>query len=155
MITVHINARADCPVPRELVRRAVLEVLHREGVEEGDLSVTFVGDGEISEMHARYLDSHTPTDVLSFRLHGEGEDPLGDVYVGHAQARRQADEAGVEVDEELARLAVHGALHVLGYDHPEGEGPERTASEMYARQEGALAAAVEGMAATSVGAVTR
>ena len=153
MITVHINARADCPVPRELVRRAVLEALYREGVEAGELSVTFVGDGEISEMHARYLDSHTPTDVLSFRLHGEGEDPLGDVYVGHAQAMRQADEAGVEADEELARLAVHGVLHVLGYEHPEG--PERTASEMYARQEGALAAAVVGMAATRAGTVGR
>ncbi|MCY3808261.1 MAG: rRNA maturation RNase YbeY [Gemmatimonadetes bacterium] len=153
MITVHINARADCPVPRELVRRAVLEALYREGVEAGELSVTFVGDGEISEMHARYLDSHTPTDVLSFRLHGEGEDPLGDVYVGHAQAMRQADEAGVEADEELARLAVHGVLHVLGYEHPEG--PERTASEMYARQEGALAAAVDGMAATRAGTVGR
>lgn len=153
MITVHINAPAGCPAPRELVRRAVLEALRREGVEAGELSVTFVGDGEISEMHARYLDSHTPTDVLSFPLHGEGEDPLGDVYVGHAQARRQAQEAGVEVDEELARLAVHGALHVLGYDHPEG--PERTASEMYARQERALAAAVEGMAATCAGTVRR
>ena len=153
MITVHINARAGCPAPRELVRQAVLEALRREGVEAGELSVTFVGDGEISEMHAKYLDSRTPTDVLSFRLHGEGEDPLGDVYVGHAQAGRQADEAGVEVDEELARLAVHGALHVLGYDHPEG--PERTASEMYARQEGALAAAVEGMAATGVGTARR
>ena len=153
MITVHINARADCQVPRELVRRAVLEAFHREGVEAGELSVTFVGDGEIAEMHARYLDIHTPTDVLSFRLHGEGEDPLGDIYVGYAQARCQADEAGGEVDEELARLAVHGALHVLGYDHPEG--PERTASGMYARQERALAAAVEGMAATCVGKARR
>jgi probable rRNA maturation factor len=58
---------------------------------------------------------------------------LGDIYVGYDQATRQAEEAGVPLPEELARLAIHGTLHVLGHDHPEG--PERLESAMFRLQE--------------------
>lgn len=120
-------------MPRERIRRALGETLRREGRTRGEFSVTFVGDAEMSSMHERYLGRSDVTDVLSFALHEDGEDPFGDVYVGLAQAHRQAAEAGAEPEEELVRLAVHGALHVLGYDHPDG--PERTASEMFRVQE--------------------
>ena len=134
-------------MPRGLVRRAVLEALRREGVETGELSVTFVGDDEITKLHRRYLDIAAATDVLSFRLYADGEDPVGDIYVGHAQALRQASEAGADSDEELTRLAVHGTLHVVGYDHPDGS--ERRESEMYLRQEKALSAVIGRPSATS------
>ena len=136
MITIHINAADRCGVPHDLVERALREALRREGVSSAELSVSFVTDAEIASLHGRYLGREEPTDVLSFALHGDGEDPLGDIYVGHAQALRQAAGAGVAPGEELARLAVHGALHVLGYDHPTG--PERQASEMFHKQEKAL-----------------
>lgn len=151
MITIHINApnedapnedapNGDAPsngsVPRERVDRALREVLRREGVRRAELSVSFVDDDEISRLHGRYLGRTGPTDVISFALHGEDEDPFGDVYVGHAQALRQAAEAGAAPGEELTRLAVHGALHVLGYDHPDG--PERRDCEMYRVQEEVL-----------------
>jgi len=71
--------------------------------------------------------------VLSFALHEDGEPPLGDVYLGVAQARRQAAAAGVTEEEELVRLAVHGTLHVLGWDHPMDESRVRT--PMWRRQE--------------------
>ena len=140
MITVHVNAGGATAVSPDLVERAVREALRHEGVSRAELSVTFVGDAEIARLHGRYLGSTGVTDVLSFALHGEGEDPLGDIYVGHAQAARQAAAAGVPPDEEMARLAVHGALHVLGHDHPKG--PERAASEMFRVQERALRRAV-------------
>jgi probable rRNA maturation factor len=70
--------------------------------------------------------------VLAFTL-GEGSDVVGDVYVGVEQARRQADEFDVPLREELARLAIHGTLLVLGHDHPEG--PERSSSDMFDLQE--------------------
>ena len=120
-------------MPRDRIRRALCETLRREGRSRGEFSVTFVADADMSSMHERYLGRADVTDVLSFALHEDGEDPLGDVYVGLAQAHRQAAEAGTEPEEELVRLAVHGALHVLGYDHPDG--PERTASEMFRVQE--------------------
>ena len=140
MITIHINPPNNGGVPRELVDRALRETLRREGVRRAELSVTFVDDEEISRLHGRYLGHAGPTDVISFALHGEDEDPFGDVYVGQAQALRQAAEAGAAPDEELARLAVHGALHVLGYDHPDG--PERWSCEMYRVQEEVLSRVV-------------
>ena len=141
--TVHVNAPgwsgAHAPFPRDLVRRAVREALRREGVEDAEVSVTFVGDDEIARLHERHLGLPGPTDVLAFALHGDGEDPLGDVYVGSDQALRQAAGAGVPPAEEMARLAVHGTLHVLGRDHPRGAG--REASEMFRVQEAAVRAA--------------
>ena len=136
MITIHINAGEAAAVPRGLVDRALRETFRREGVSSAELSVTFVSDTEIARLHGRYLGSPHVTDVLSFALHGDGEEPLGDVYVGHGQAVRQAAEAGAAPEEELARLAVHGALHVLGYDHPEGEG--RADCEMFRVQEAVI-----------------
>lgn len=133
MISVHVNAPEGVRVPRRLLRRAVRQTLRREGVLRGELSVTFVDDPGVAELNGRYLGRPEVTDVLSFTLHKTGEDPLGDVYVGYAQALRQAADAGVDLEEELVRLAVHGALHVLGYRHPEG--PEREQCEMFRVQE--------------------
>ena len=140
MITIHINASGADGVPRRLVDRALRETLRREGVVRAELSVTFVGDAEIERLHDRYLGRRGATDVLSFALHEAGDDPLGDVYVGHDQALRQAADAGATPAEELTRLAVHGALHVLGHDHPEGS--ERQDCEMFRRQEEVLSAVV-------------
>ena len=136
MITIHVNAPEGVRVPRRRVERAVRETIRREGVSRGELSVTFVDDARMTELNGRYLGRPEVTDVLSFALHGNGEDPVGDVYIGHPQALRQAADAGVGGDEEMTRLAVHGVLHVLGYDHPEG--PERRKCEMYRLQEDVL-----------------
>lgn len=138
-IAIHVDESAGVAVPVELVRAGVREALATGEAAPGDdgpageLSVTFLDDEGVRELHCRYLDRDRPTDVLSFALHDEGEPVVGDVYVGLEQARRQADEGGVPLDEELLRLAVHGTLHVLGHDHPEG--PERTESDMFRRQE--------------------
>ncbi len=136
MITVHVNAPGASDIPRALVRRAVTGVLRREGVRSAEMSVTFTSDAEITELHNRYLKRSAVTDVLSFALHAEGEDPLGDIYIGHGQALRQAAAAGAPPEEEMARLAVHGTLHLLGYDHPEG--PAREDCEMFRVQEEVL-----------------
>jgi len=142
LITVHVNVPEGARVPGRRVERAVRETLRREGVSRGELSVTFTDDTRMAELHERHLGRREVTDVLSFALHGEGEAPVGDIYVGHAQALRQAADAGVGADEEMMRLAVHGALHVLGHDHPHG--PERDGCEMYRMQEDVLRAAAAG-----------
>jgi len=97
-----------------------------------EISLTLLDDEAIAALNRRYLGREGPTDVLAFSL-GEPTAPLGDVYVGFQQAGRQAAEHGVPLEEELARLAIHGTLHVLGHDHPEG--PERTRSAMIRLQE--------------------
>ena len=141
-VEVSLAEGVALPVAPEAVERAVRETLRAEGHDAGEVSVAFLDDAEITSLNREYLDHDRPTDVISFALHGEGEPPLGDVYVGVDQALRQAAELGVDPGEELLRLAVHGTLHVLGWDHPEDE--ERLDSDMFRRQEEILRAVLAG-----------
>jgi probable rRNA maturation factor len=105
----------------------------REGSPTGEISLTFLDDDAIRRLNREYLDHDRVTDVISFSLPGPDGSLVGDVYVGLDQARRQAKEATVTLEEELVRLAIHGTLHVLGQDHPEGE--DRQESPMFQLQE--------------------
>jgi probable rRNA maturation factor len=122
---------------RAQLKRAVRAALEAHSVRSAEVSITLLDDAAISDMNHQYLAHAGPTDVISFALHEAGDPPLGDVYIGYEQATRQAASLHVALDEELMRLAIHGVLHVLGYDHPEGD--EREESEMWALQERILA----------------
>lgn len=136
-ITAELGEGVSLPIPLEEVERAVAWVLDAEGVGDAELSLAFVSDGEIAALNERYLSHPGPTDVLSFPLHLPGHAALGDIYVGADQAARQATGEGAgPLREELLRLAMHGTLHVLGYEHPEGD--DRDGSPMYLRQEALL-----------------
>lgn len=129
-VFVDVGDFADAP--SALLEQAVRRARSTTGREDVEISLALLDDEDIRELNRRYLGRDRPTDVIAFPL-GAGEDLVGDVYLGLEQARRQADELGVPLGEELARLAIHGVLHVLGHDHPEG--PERERSPMYVLQE--------------------
>lgn len=141
-LEIVVNGREEWPLPEGLLVRGVEAAFSAEGIDEGEISVTFLDDEAIAALNDEYLGRPGPTDVLAFALHGGGEPVLGDVYVGYEQARRQALDLAVPLEEELLRLAVHGALHVLGHDHPEGAAREE--SEMYRRQEEILGRVLSG-----------
>lgn len=128
-------------VPLEQIEAVVHFALDAEEVTAAELSIAFVGDPTIAQLNEQFLGHSGPTDVISFALHQEDERPLGDVYIGAEQAGRQAAELGVPLSEELLRLALHGVLHVLGYDHPDGE--EREDTLMFRRQEELLSAFID------------
>lgn len=125
------------PLPDRVVARVVREVVRRER-RRADISVTFLGRASMQRLHAKHKGIERPTDVLAFALPAPDGTLLGDVYVCRWVAEREAKRHGVPVRQELVRLLVHGTLHVLGWDHPEGEG--RTASAMWRRQERYVAA---------------
>lgn len=119
-------------------------VLRAERVRDALLSITFVSSAAIARLNRRHLGHAGPTDVISFGLTppvAQRTMALGDVYIAPDVARRNARAHGCGVREETARLVVHGVLHVLGHDHPEGE--DRTVSPMWRRQERLLARARE------------
>ena len=115
------------------MRSAVSLVFQNAGLSEGEISLTLLDDDSIRELNQTYLGKDTTTDVISFTLYEGDESVLGDVYVGYEQAVNQAAEAGISIEEELARLSIHGTLHVLGYDHPDTSA--RFSSEMFVLQE--------------------
>jgi probable rRNA maturation factor len=113
------------------LERAATAVLTAEGAPPIELSIALLSDDSIAALNREYLSHAGPTDVISFPLEQPGVPLVGDVYVGAEQARRQAEEAGVQPREELLRLVIHGTLHVLGWGHPDGAED----SEMHRRQE--------------------
>ncbi|MGM9904339.1 rRNA maturation RNase YbeY [Enterococcus hirae] len=106
--------------------------------EETEMSVTFMDNAAIQEINREYRGKDAPTDVISFALEEEGEDEipvifeemenplprvLGDIMISTERAKEQAKEYGHSYDREIGFLAVHGFLHINGYDHmtPEDE----------------------------------
>ncbi|MDI6710020.1 MAG: rRNA maturation RNase YbeY [Thermoanaerobacterales bacterium] len=118
-----------------LIRAAVEAVLRHEGrpTAEAEVSVALVDDAYIRELNREYRGVDAPTDVLSFTMGEEDPDAdedepyllLGDVVISLPTAVRQAGEYGTDLPREAARLAVHGTLHLLGYDHQRDEDAAR------------------------------
>ena len=95
---------------------------------EAELSLTFVDNETIQEINHQYRNKNQPTDVISFALEetGEGEVEiigdelprvLGDIIISIPKVKEQAEEHGHSFERELGFLAIHGLLHLLGYDH--------------------------------------
>lgn len=130
----------------EQVEKLLNFAAEKENVEAGsELSVTFVTNDRIQEINREYRDKDKPTDVISFAMEelGEGETEiagegiprvLGDIIISIQRTEEQAGEYGHSFERELGFLAVHGFLHLLGYDHETDE-EER---EMFGRQKGIL-----------------
>jgi probable rRNA maturation factor len=126
-----VDDRQDAAVELDVLMALAAECLTGEGAANAELSVSFVTEEEMADLHVRYMAEEGPTDVLSFPLDETDEEDvrvLGDVVIAPAVAARNnpADPAS-----EMRLLLVHGILHLLGHDH-EQEG-ERVA--MWAIQE--------------------
>ncbi len=97
------------------------------------LSIAFIARDRMDRLNRRWKRKPGPTDVLAFPLAGPDGSLAGDIYICPWVAVRNAKALDLPVRQELARLVIHGVLHVLGYDHPDAAG--RTTSPMWRRQE--------------------
>jgi probable rRNA maturation factor len=107
-----------------LLRSRAVRALKEVGQSTSELSIAIVLDDEIAALNSEHRGKHSATDVLSFSLlDGEHSDQrgklLGDVVIGIETAARQARAAHRGLDAEVARLLIHGILHLLGWDHEE------------------------------------
>ena len=116
MVTVDVfNAHPDRKVRAAEAGRYVRKALRVLGVDRARVSVVFVDSRHSRTMNRWYLRHDYSTDVLSFTLERA---PLleGEIYVNLDRARRQAREYGVSMNNEVARLVIHGTLHLVGFD---------------------------------------
>ena len=146
-----IQRENNAPLPaaedRRLLRRAAKEALLAAGcTRDGEISLLFTDNEGIQALNRAYRDKDQPTDVLSFAL-AEGEDAafslppagplmLGDIVISYEKAAAQAEAYGHSVQRETVFLFVHGMLHLLGYDHEQGEAEEKA---MFALQDQIMA----------------
>jgi Predicted metal-dependent hydrolase len=111
------------------IAHRALEVL---GLSRVELSIVLVSDAQIKRLNKLYRNKDKPTDVLSFPIGEKVEDwlILGDIVISVDTAKRQAQELGHSLEEELKRLLVHGLVHLLGYDHELGGEEEKKFFEL-------------------------
>jgi probable rRNA maturation factor len=119
----------DVPALTSLAR----DTLRGEGLEQVELSVSFVDEEEMGDLHLRYMGEPGPTDVLSFPMDPgdaaeDGARVLGDVVIAPSVATANNP---TDPSAELRLLLVHGILHLLGYDHEDDTDKAR----MWSRQE--------------------
>lgn len=127
---------------QELLTKVLEKAAEMEGTGQAEVSVTIVTKERIQEINSEYRQKDSVTDVISFAMEEMGEDEteiiggeetriLGDIIICLDVAKEQAEEYGHSVDREMGFLAVHGFLHLLGYDHMN----ESDEKKMFGRQE--------------------
>lgn len=129
-ITLYVSTEPeDLCVPQEaegVIRRAIEQTLAYEGFSSpAEVSLTFCNGPYIRELNATYRQKDSETDVLSFPIFDQDEEdpvageviPLGDIVLNIDRAAQQAAELGHSALREMAFLAIHSTLHLLGYDH--------------------------------------
>jgi probable rRNA maturation factor len=146
------DSRTDWRALAERAVRAAVASSRHSALNKAELvvevSVRFTDDDEVKALNTGYRGKEKPTNVLSFpmidgdllhsiRKADGGEVLLGDIVLAHGVCVREAEEKGIPAEKHAAHLVVHGALHLLGYDHETGE---EDAEAMEAVERHALAA---------------
>jgi probable rRNA maturation factor len=117
---VLVNRQRRRRVPRARLARILRDASRALGV-SGEVSLVLAGDALLRRLNRDYRGKDRPTDVLSFPGDG-GEAGLGDILISVETAGRNARRLGHGLGKELDFLALHGFLHVLGYDHETDDG---------------------------------
>ena len=148
-MSIHIEIQDETGQVNEAQIALVKKLLHFASTEENvdesaEVSVTFVSNETIKEINREYRQKDYVTDVISFALNDDDSDTmieeipnlLGDIIISYEKAIEQAEEYQHSLDREVGFLAVHGFLHLLGYDHMN----ESDEKEMFTKQEEILKA---------------
>lgn len=134
MIQVSIQVSSRYPVNRRRVRQVIKKTLRGQGISDAaQVGVEVVGDRKMEDLNRKFMGKIGTTDVLSFplaetsRVVSEVEREfveipvqrlrLGDIVISYPQARKQAQDHNLLVDEEIDRLVEHGVKHLLGMHH--------------------------------------
>jgi len=129
-----INRQKKHPVRTKTFKRLVAGLITHYGLDDPEVTLSFVGAAAIRTLNRKYLKKDRPTDVLSFPVGtraADGKYYLGDIVIAVPVAYRQSLEKGHGLERELSALAIHGFLHLLGYDHDAGiEEQERIARRL-------------------------
>jgi rRNA maturation RNase YbeY len=112
-IQVYTNKQVSSSLKKPITR-LVTQLIELLELEIAFISVIFVTDSDLKELHSKYLNEDSETDVMTFNL-SESAAIEGEIYISAARAAAQAKEYNVTDTQEICRLVIHGCLHLAGY----------------------------------------
>jgi len=118
-----INRQKKYPLDKKRFKRLFERLVNRYELEDPEVTLAFVNDHAIRELNRTFLGNNAATDVLSFPIGESGPDGkhyLGDVIISVPRASEQASAKLHSLERELEILAIHGFLHLLGFEHRRG-----------------------------------
>lgn len=122
---IEVNNLTASVVSEKFLKRVARTVLKGENIKEAELSVALVNSERIKKLNKKYRGKDKTTNVLSF---GQAKDfpafpknELGEVVICLQEAKKNAKKYNIEFKKELARVLIHGILHLLEYEHEKGE----------------------------------
>ncbi len=111
-INLHNQTSEDIKDIKKLLKKVFRPIKNKK-----NMQIIFVSQEEIKELNKNYRHIDKSTDVLSFPNDDETDTSIGDIFISIEQARLQAKDYGHSFEREIGFLAVHGYLHLLGFDH--------------------------------------
>lgn len=119
-LTVNVyNKQKYLKINANRVKKLVKAVLQLEGISCDEISIHFVDEKEICDLHLQFFDDPSPTDCITFPLDRPSEDNfcfLGEVFINPKAAIDYVSNSDIPVLEEVSLYIIHGILHLLGYD---------------------------------------
>jgi len=123
---IEINNLTTVKIDKEFFKEITEKVLEGEKKKEANLSIALVGQGRIRELNKRYRGKNRITDVLAFPNKEIG---LGETVICLREVKKNAKRFSSTFEKELARVLIHGILHLLGYDHEKSEAQAKKMEE--------------------------
>jgi probable rRNA maturation factor len=122
---IEVNNLTVYSIDKKSLKKTAAEILKKESIrgrlKKKDLSIALVGQKRIKELNKRYRGKNRPTDVLAFE---DGEN-WGEVIICPVEIKKNAKKFNSTFKKEVARVLIHGILHLFGYDHEKEEKEEK------------------------------
>lgn len=128
---IEVNNLTDVAIDKDFIKRIVRKVLKGERKKISEFSVAFINEQKMKVLNRKYRKKNQATDVLAFQY-----DNLKEIVICPNVVKKNAERFGLNFKTELARIFIHGILHLLGYDH---EKSKKEAIRMEKKQEYYLA----------------
>ena len=106
----------DLPIPEERVKQWIVDIIEAENHRLDELSYVFTSDESLLEINQSYLNHDTYTDIITFDYSDEANTINGEILISVDRVKENAENFEVEFVHELARVMIHGVIHLLGYN---------------------------------------
>ena len=128
-INIHSNPEYD--KPNEKICKSIIDyVLNIEQINFYEISIIFTSDIYVSDLKKKFFLKDQWTDVIAFPLHSNKKEKIeGEIYISMPTAKQNADKFNQAYEKEVARLIIHGVLHLLDYSDQSYKG-KKTMSKM-------------------------